>query len=311
MRVAAEDRTKVAFLLVAIIALLCYLLMVVLPQWLARIDASSAAVGDRSGQRKSASTDSRTTFADSTAVSPEADVLDIDSSVPVPSTRDPFRPPAGIAGAAIRVTGDTAPVRYDNRRPDMRLPGGLNRFEGMESPLSIARVERPTPTVELKGVIPGDPSLAIVNIDGQLFYKYIGESVGDGWAISRITEAGILLRQGQSTLDLQVGHTVKPAAMPPPAPVRTPPAPRQRSATELVPQATAQPRATPLAAERVEGTNGSRPAKSSPVESPGQSATATPSVEATAALQVVRPNVNRISSRRISRSRYSFSGRRL
>lgn len=194
--------------------------------------------------------------------------LHSDLNPPLPVTRDPFKPPVAAAlppelqsspPTRSAQTSPPAPPRPNTARepiyqplPDAFPPGRIT-VQPVAPP--------PLPKIELKGVIAGDPSIAVVNVEGQTSYRQEGETLPGNLRIARITEAGIVLRNGRRNIVLEVGHSTEaaqrtadslapePEKSAPPAP--TPPDTRDISSAQPEPPAVRLSAAPPAAKPNV------------------------------------------------------------
>lgn len=141
-----------------------------------------------------------------------------DLNPPLPVTRDPFKPP--VAAALPPELQSSPPTRSAQTNPPAPPRPNMVR-EPIYQPLPDAfppgRITiqpvapPPLPKIELKGVITGDPSIAVVNVEGQTSYRQEGETLPGNLRIARITEAGIVLRLGRRNIVLEVGHSTEAA----------------------------------------------------------------------------------------------------
>ncbi len=190
-----------------------------------------------------------------------------------PAGRDPFTPP--LAARTAQPTRVAYPVRRPltpapRRTNDLAplLPGGdlAVRPAGVPAP--------PEPPIELKGVIPGDPAIAVVNIGGEVHYKQEGDSLGAGLRIARITEAGAVIQRAGRNVVLDVGHTLPQAPAPSPVVAPSPvPAPTPHVEKPPVEKPTA-PRAAERAASEAPANRAVR--RSSASEAPDVTVSAKP-----------------------------------
>jgi hypothetical protein len=160
--------------------------------------------------------------------------LNSDLNPPLPVSRDPFKPPVAAAlppdlqnnpPTRSAQTNSPSVLRQNTARepvyqplPDTFPPGPRITVQPVAPP--------PLPKIELKGVISGEPSIAVVNVEGQTSYKQEGDALPGSLRIARISEAGIVLRHGKRNIVLEVGHSTE-------APQRTAdsPAPERESSS--------------------------------------------------------------------------------
>lgn len=222
MAIRPEDQSKILLLSVAIVALTGYFIVAVLPRLIHRdgdIPLVTREAGYSAARSSSASAGQvpGASVGEFPSQSPLAD-LDIENSPPGPATRDPFRPPAPVMLAKTealrapppRVTPpptlwrEQAPL---NTLPLLRDPSRPLLGHGSLAPAEIG--PPPVPLVQLKGVILGNPTIAVMSIEGQTFYKQAGERIAAGWRVASISEAGIVLKGPRESLALGVGHSTE------------------------------------------------------------------------------------------------------
>src|SRR5581483_8285141 len=142
-----------------------------------------------------------------------------DPNAPLTPTRDPFMPPAGVIAPAGMSRTAPPPVRAaaaptttpgPSVLPMAARPTAMPMAPTLR-PLATAPIAAPPPAViELKGVILGQPDVAVLSIDGQTFYKKEGDRLPDGQLLLRIAAGGITLKYGAKHILLEVGHTYPP-----------------------------------------------------------------------------------------------------
>jgi hypothetical protein len=141
-----------------------------------------------------------------------------DLNPPLPATRDPFKPP--VAAALPPELQDSPPTRSAQTNAPAPPPQNTARepnYPPLPDAFPPGRITvqpvapPPLPTIELKGVISGEPSIAVVNIEGQTSYRQEGDTLPGNLRIARITEAGIVLRHGRRNIVLEVGHSTEPS----------------------------------------------------------------------------------------------------
>jgi hypothetical protein len=134
------------------------------------------------------------------------------------SEHDSFTPPAG----ADLLSATPAPVAKPGPAaaptpPAFAKPAGFG--PGMPPPgsVSVVPVAPPLPMVELKGVILGDPALAVLSVNNEIMEKQVGDRITGDLKLIKITDAGILLTDGKKKFPVAVGHgmpSTAPQAMP-------------------------------------------------------------------------------------------------
>lgn len=151
---------------------------------------------------------------------------------PVPNVKqDPFKPPKGVP---ISETGSrqSAPESRSSEPPARQNGPSLPRLDvrdanssGMtmaNKPMSVA--PPPSVDIELKGLITGEPPLAVISMGGEVSYRQEGDVLDGGFKVAKITEAGVVLKNGRKNYIIAVGHTIKPTA------------PVMKAAEQLVPK---------------------------------------------------------------------------
>jgi len=156
-----------------------------------------------------------------------------DEAVGTPALRDPFARPAGVPAVAPpprRAATVPAPLAVEPLLPSLAAPVPPT---GTPVATPAASSAEPVPSITLKGVIAGEPPVAVVEVDGQTFYKLQGEQLGDErTTLVHISDGGIVVRAGSRNYTLDVGSSVRPVpptlagpprAEPPAVPVGNPP----------------------------------------------------------------------------------------
>src|SRR5579884_4523182 len=148
---------------------------------------------------------------------PDKTAVAQDLSVPPPAERDPFEPPV----AARPVNRFLAAPHLAPRRPAPPGPSVLPRdtrpkLAAIAPPVpAAAPTTSPTPpeqpVIELKGVVLGQPTIAVLRLDGQIFDKKEKERLRNGWLVEHIAETGVVLKAGTRRITLEVGHAWPPA----------------------------------------------------------------------------------------------------
>lgn len=256
MGIRPEDRWKVAALIVAIAAVVGYTVYNVMSRLsprkgvvppattLAQAPASpGVALTTPSGP-------SSATGEATPARNPNPADLDVESGAITASGRDPFKPPVPtvVVPPAQSPPPATPPApSVAARPPEQALPIWSEQGGRIPSGIGPVFVSPPAaPVVELKGVIPGEPAVAVVNVGGQTVTRQEGEMVADGYFIAKITEAGIVLKRGKRNILLNVGHSTQPGANAAPrAPTPTPAPSGSSPPAQPGPSATVRPAAPP------------------------------------------------------------------
>lgn len=72
----------------------------------------------------------------------------------------------------------------------------------------------PPPPIELKGVITGEPPVAVVYVNGEMLHKQKGDLLAEGLKITRISEEGIVISYYEKSYAIAVGRTLNTQAKP-------------------------------------------------------------------------------------------------
>jgi hypothetical protein len=215
MNYSPEDQKKLVGLGIAIVLVLVYGVVFVLPGMSRKTQARSAS--PQVTPTSLTESPSSNTEAGTGAARPALNALQDDPNAPLTPTRDPFMPPAGVIAPA-GTPRPAAPVRAaaptttpgPSVLPMSARPTAMPMAPTLR-PLATAPIAAPPPAViELKGVILGQPDVAVLSIDGQTFYKKEGDRLPDGQLLLRIAAGGITLKYGAKHILLEVGHTYPP-----------------------------------------------------------------------------------------------------
>ncbi|HXG24599.1 MAG TPA: hypothetical protein VNJ09_08610 [Chthonomonadales bacterium] len=235
MGIRPEDRWKVAALVVAIVMVVGYTFYNVSSRLSPKQEVAppattsvQAPVGPGVALTTPSSPSSDTDEA-IPARNPNPADLDVESGAITASGRDPFKPPVPtVVGPPAQPPPPTKPPSPSVTarpsepmlqiwsEPSGRMPGGIGPV--LVSPPAA-------PVIELKGVIPGEPAIAVVNVGGQTVTRQEGEMVAEGYFIAKITEAGIVLKRGKRNILLNVGHSTQPEGTSRPGPPTPAPVP--------------------------------------------------------------------------------------
>ena len=222
MAIKAEDRPKLIGLLVGIVGVIAYVLVVLVPKLSATaapaphtdapttLTAASATVPAQSAAAASG---------DASAVVPDSD----EAPIPAPPHRDSFTPPPMEGKGQL----PTVPAPAAKQSAPAGPPPGPGIATGVMQPIAIqapAPMSPPPapalPPVELKGVILGDPSVAVLSVNGEVVQRQVGDTIVGELKLVKISDAGISIQNGKKQITVTVGH-----AMPGAAPMAQPAAP--------------------------------------------------------------------------------------
>lgn len=294
MTVRPADKKWVALLSVLIVAVLGWI-----PYYLLVVRPAPAApqqpATDPEAQKMAAPPPAPGAATASLTPAQENALLELysDLNPPLPVTRDPFKPPVAAAlppelqnnppARSAQTNAPAAPRPNMAREPVYQpLPDAFPPGRITVQPVAPP----PLPKIELKGVISGDPSIAVVNVEGQTSYRQEGETLPGNLRVVRITEAGIVLRHGRRNIVLEVGHSTEAT---------------QRTADSLAPEpeSGAPPALTPP---------DTRDISSAPPEKPAvRLSAAPPSARPTVKRAAVRPAVRRSVKRQAAPKRTNGS----
>jgi hypothetical protein len=70
----------------------------------------------------------------------------------------------------------------------------------------VQAVPLPLPSVELKGVILGDPAIAVLSVNGEVLQLQVGETIAAGLKLAAISDAGISIQDGKKRISVTLGH---------------------------------------------------------------------------------------------------------
>lgn len=210
MKTKPEDKPKLMAIGAMLVAVVIYFAVFVIPKLTAGTP-TTAPVAAASGSSSSASGITAPAVPQSPG-SPFADLYaDFD---PSPAAgKDPF--------AAVIAPHADEPVQIA-KSTVMPLPGVGQGFGSKSGNLQVMPVAAPQwPAIELQGVMPGDPAMAVIKMGEQIYHKHEGDRLDFGVMVSRITESGVTLSMAKKKMTLEVGHSTqieKPAASPAAAP---------------------------------------------------------------------------------------------
>ena len=209
MSIKPEDRPKLIGLVAGLVGVLAYVLIVLVPRLTA--GAAPAPKLDPPAALTAASAPGQAPGAGTPAAGDASAALPDDDTAPVPAivARDTFTPPPATAPAPPPAP---SPGMRPSPGPAQPLapvgPGPLVFSPPPPAPVQTpaAPVEPPLPPIELKGVILGEPSMAVISINGEVVQRQVGDTVVGGVKLTQITDAGISVRRGKKDVAITVGH---------------------------------------------------------------------------------------------------------
>jgi hypothetical protein len=219
MVVRPEDKTKAAVLAVAIVGVLGVNATRMLSRPAPQVDAATAGSQTTAGTAGTAGTQPAQTASGPTDAPRTLNMADrdlVEGQVPGAS-RDPFRPAVRTANSAATYVPTPRPGSLSGGRnsgggysgdglPVLPTTGGPTpagqapQLRPMETPLP------PLPSIELKGVIFGQPRVCVLVMDGRTVYAREGEKLADAVTVQKIEETVITLRHGKTDIPLGIGH---------------------------------------------------------------------------------------------------------
>lgn len=214
MGINPNDRWKVAALVLVIVLVFGYGVKATLDR-MAQIRSSQGAPAAGTGSTPQnmmiASSGGMASSGMAAARLPNPADLEDETGMHGPPGRDPFTPAKGQPDPNARDQAAPPPRTRTESYPTQLIPRG-QLFGGGFGPSTPAPVAKPeAPAITLKGVLVGSTPMAVVEVNGQIFYKQQGERLPGGLTVGQITEAGIVLKGSGEDQRLQVGHTTRPA----------------------------------------------------------------------------------------------------
>ncbi|HLJ54547.1 MAG TPA: hypothetical protein VKT77_05860 [Chthonomonadaceae bacterium] len=252
MAIKPEDKPKLIGLAVALVCVFGYVLIVLVPKLTA--GASPAAHTDAPPPLTTAAAQSPAQPGPSANGEASAAIPDDETAPVPPPSRDTFMPPpAGtpqpppgqqVKAAAPSSSGPVlGPALPAGSAPGAAGPGGI-------APAAVTIQAPPIPSVELKGVILGNPAVAVLSVNGEVVERQVGDALAYGLRLAKISEEGIIVRVGKRYMNVTVGH-----AMLSTPPQGQPAALQQPGAVPVAQAQAAAPRPTPPAMPALVKTN--------------------------------------------------------
>jgi type II secretory pathway component PulC len=116
----------------------------------------------------------------------------------------------------------------------------------------VRQDEPPLPLITLKGIVTGNPVIAILETNGQTQYRQTGETVTPGVRIGKISETSVVMElKGKRPVTLEVGRSIggAPASAVPGGSTQPPPTSDPVPAAKpVVPEASSEPSASSITA---------------------------------------------------------------
>ncbi|MEP6755680.1 MAG: hypothetical protein ABJA67_09280 [Chthonomonadales bacterium] len=220
MGIRPEDKQKAMAIGAMLVAVVIYFVVFVIP----KLTAPAEKTGKSSSGSAATSGPTTQVAAQVGALvpqNPESKGSDLYADYePNPAAgRDPFTALHVAPDEAVKIARATA-----NPLPSMGSNFGGANNAGMK----VMPIGAPNwPAIELQGVMPGDPAMAVLKIGDQVYLKHAGDRLDAGVIISRITESGVTLKLASRTMVLDIGHSTqieRPGATPATNPAAVPPA---------------------------------------------------------------------------------------
>ena len=224
MNIKPEDRPKLIGVGIALLAVVIYLVFGVFPKLLGAkspdaLPAASQTAALTDTPQVSAGSQAPTVTGAPASASPLTDGSDLEKGdIPI-AKRDSFKPP--VAGAATTPFGAPPTLQASKPsvgpvvQPAMIFPGGP-----VGGPIGAAPIQPPQLNVELKGVILGEPSIAVLSVNGEVSERLEGDHLGGALVLKRISEGGVTIQDRNKSFPVTVGHFMPGSA---PLAVNVPP----------------------------------------------------------------------------------------
>jgi len=226
MAIKPEDKPKLIGLILGLVGVLVYVLIALVPKLMAgnqsnqHLDTGPPALTAASA---TTTTGTQASAGDASAAIPDDDDLGVppppkDSFAPPPTTGGPAapgQPPLGPKSGGLPIAATSAgsalmPIGIPGAQA---APGAL--AQGPPAP-----VKAPLPPIELKGVILGDPAIAVISVNGEVVQRQVGETIVGDLKLAKIADAGITVVEDKKYTKVTVGHLME-GSSPPAAPTQT------------------------------------------------------------------------------------------
>jgi hypothetical protein len=199
MTTKPEDKPKVIALGVALVAFVLYFVVFVIPKI-----TGSAAKADTPTKPKTP-VEGTAAASGANETNPASVELYADLEEPTPHLFDPFQAPVEIAETPIKfVAATTVP------KPAPAAGAGVPSvgfMPGVPGHPAAAKAQPPSwPDIELVGVIPGEPAVAVLKVGDRTFHGYVGDKMQGGVKITRISEIGVVLHFAGKEVSLSIGQ---------------------------------------------------------------------------------------------------------
>jgi hypothetical protein len=209
MAIKPEDKPKVIGLIAGLVGVLAYVLIALVPKLMAGNQSNQHA--DAPPPALTAASATSITTAQAPAGDASAAVPDDDNLGVPPPPRDSFAPPPSVAKAP------NAPPPALGQKPGAPAvataePGGGLMPIGMPvgpggppTPGTPAPAKPPLPPIELKGVILGDPAIAVISINGEVVQRQVGDTIFGDLKLAKIADVGITVVEANKYTKITVG----------------------------------------------------------------------------------------------------------
>ena len=205
-----EDRPKLIGLLVAIVGVFLYVLITLVPKLTGAQTAPPAAPAPPPAlAAASVGTPGGNTAL--TSPSGTASPLPNEESdkVPPAPAHDLFTPPQGDKSQPLPGAPEAQPRRPVKAAAAISGPAPTKPAGLAATPVAPAAPAPPAlPPVELKGVILGEPAVAVLSVNGEVVQRQLGDQIAGGLKLVKITEMGIVLQEGKKQIPVIVGHAM-------------------------------------------------------------------------------------------------------
>lgn len=193
-------------LLVAIVGVIVYVLITLVPKLTGAQSAPPAepAAPPPALASASVSTPTGTAAANQQAATTAPLSDDETAAIPAAPAHDSFTPPVGDKSHPPPTPPASQPAPA--AKPAASAPNGAGGAAGGGA---VAPPAAPAlPSIELKGVILGEPAIAVLSVNGEVVQRQMGDQIASGLKLIKIAETGIVLQEGKNQIHVMVGHAM-------------------------------------------------------------------------------------------------------
>jgi hypothetical protein len=215
MAIKPEDKPKLVGLIVGLVGVLAYVLIALVPKLMAgnqsnaHLDTPPPALTTASA---TSTTAAQTPAGDASAAIPDDDDLGVppaprDSFTPPPTEGKPAIPGQPVLGPKSGGLAGAGPAPAAGLMP-IGIPGGQGGPGALVQGPPVP-IKPPLPPIELKGVILGDPALAVISVNGEVVQRQVGDTISGDLKLAKIEDAGITVVDGKKCSKITVGHMME------------------------------------------------------------------------------------------------------